>query len=364
MGDGCVKLTELAKLKHGKADRAWSKIKEDYADDIKTYFRNSSSVISVNPDKGLEETIRWSRKKLQPIVKNLKKIPPLTIFLLRMAQFVHEVELVEAIKKKGRNGELAWAEIEFRYRGIVYKHLENYSRGSSADAEKLLEKALKKAKSKLQKGKYNPEIAGLETFLIGYIAKFIPRENYPAIHAMGRIDDLINPHKIENGRDRFDLIEPPHIPDATRRMVFREIFSLLMENGGKPHQILAFCFIKLLPKWESQNIKFVRELIDEAFCELGDTFCREYRDRALFYMDAAEYYETWDCLNEHFEKTFEQTYTEAEYLEEAYNNLKRRPVGAACMRPFLEGKKKSTPEQGLSYFCDRVYRNLRLLYTC
>ena len=142
MGDGCVKLTELAKLKHGKADRAWSKIKEDYADDIKTYFRNSSSVISVNPDKGLEETIRWSRKKLQPIVKNLKKIPPLTIFLLRMARFVHEVELVEAIKKKGRNGELAWAEIEFRYRGIVYKHLENYSRGSSADAEKLLEKEI------------------------------------------------------------------------------------------------------------------------------------------------------------------------------------------------------------------------------
>ena len=74
MGDGCVKLTELAKLKHGKADRAWSKIKEDYADDIKTYFRNSSSVISVNPDKGLEETIRWSRKKLQPIVKNLSLI--------------------------------------------------------------------------------------------------------------------------------------------------------------------------------------------------------------------------------------------------------------------------------------------------
>jgi hypothetical protein len=364
MGDGCVRLTELAKLKNGKADRAWNDIKETYADDIKTVFRDSRGVTAVDPEKGLEETIRWARKKLHQTVKKFKKIPPLTSFLLRMARFVHEIELVEAIKQKGLKGELAWAEIEFRYADVVYKYLEKHSRGSSADAEKHLEKALQKAKRKLQNGKYNPEKAGLEAFLIGYIAKFIPRENNPAVQAVKRIDDVIDANKIDLGNDRIDLVEPPRIPDSVRRIAFREIFLLLVENGGKPHQILAFCFIKLLPHWQSQNIKFVRELIDEAFCELGDAFCREYRDRALLYMKEAEYDKAWACLNEQFEKTFEQTYTEAEYRDETYLNLRGRPIGVACMRPFLEGKKKSTPEQGLSYFCDRVYRNLRSLYRC
>jgi hypothetical protein len=271
-----LKLAELAVLEGVEAERAWAAVRLGHSGRIKAYFSSLKGPFTVPPVKGLEETISWARRKIHSTIENAqkkkKKIPSLSDYLLDNASLVHDLKLVDEFKNSKQLSDEAWKGMVEKFWVEIEKYIkhQSYRKGIIArgcqEPGDFLYVTLKRAKTNLLRGKFNPEKGTLKTHFFNMAKNALKGIEYP----IEDIDINIDIDKVPAGRSNKRGI-PPEI-------LRQELLALVLAFGGKPHQIIAFGFTQLL---DVDAADFVREHSDRILHRLGADFCHDYYELRL-----------------------------------------------------------------------------------
>jgi hypothetical protein len=162
-------------------------------------------------------------------------------------------------------------------------------------------------------------------------------------------------------RNEMEEIEQPHKID---KGVLREALALSIACGAKPHQILAFGYIRLLDYRP-------RELAGDGrmhlpMDELLPDFLEQFHEFAEvpFPMDVFRQRYCIPLLDRKLKSPLKIVYPEAEYrdLVRIAEANDREITGQNALADFISGDTKRKPENILVDWCDKVTRRMREIY--
>jgi hypothetical protein len=167
---------------------------------------------------------------------------------------------------------------------------------SPKDIKGLVDETFKVVENELKKRKFNPKYR-FYTFLRNF-----------AMLPVWRI--YLKTMKLSGGEEIYENTAYTE-PDQDRHIVWLEMLRLLFLCGGKPHQIIAFCYCKLL---EWKPVEMVNELSPFCLEKLSGQFNNTYYERVCISVDY-DYFITNYCMLfiEKLDKSVTIVYTESEY---------------------------------------------------
>lgn len=356
MADKEWTLTALANLEGAEANRAWGEVQLQYADTINKYFTSLKGPVAVPPDEGLKETISWARRKIHYTIEramnNRKiKIPSLSKYLLNNASLVHDLKLYDEFKKSSKNEDSAWKAMVEKYNEKLKQFIDWQcdlkgitARGYQEPADFLAE-ALKRAKTNLSNGKFDPEKGTLKTHFFNMAEYALKDMKFPPEADDVKIEDIDGPQewgRIAGGRPKSSGEIPPEV-------LRQELLGLVLAFGGKPHQVIAFGFTQLL---EVDVGEFVRERSELILNQLGTDFCHDYYILRLpSFASKNARKKPCDYLFDELEKLVKVVYElKGASGKVDVNNRRTYPkltpfadkkVGAVCMSAFYSGSPRN-----------------------
>jgi DNA-directed RNA polymerase specialized sigma24 family protein len=252
----------------------------------------------------------------------------------------------------------AWDALEAHFFIVI----KGFFAGKTGDlwlAEELSEFAMARARRNIQKRKYDPEKGRLYTYLKGVVAAGVwmgyRQEGIEYIRKEKTAADLRNRYgKEDDDRDPIENV-PGESPDLDK-IVDGELHRLTFQVGGKPHQLIAFGFTKLL-LWKPG--KFVKEFSYWVLDKLGDKFCCDYYETSYHFLDEGVFRNHYCCgLLEKLFQCVRDIYEESEYKRlESYFTWK---VGEVALKPFFDTGR--SPSESVSDWCDKVKRRVQKAY--
>jgi len=130
-----------------------------------------------------------------------------------------------------------------------------------------------------------------------------------------------------------------------------ELLHLVLSCSAKPHQIIMFCFVKLL-EWRPREI--VDERSDEQLSALTEEFLHTYFDALSSFVSKNTFFEdVCSPLAKTMVVPAVHVYTEREY--QTIGSITESPVGSLKLDVFFGGN----PAANISDWCDRVKTRTR-----
>lgn len=266
---------------------------------------------------------------------------------VRFLSHREEIDLAERVRAGDRD---AW--------GVLYEHfhacLQGFIAGKTGDvdaAQDLVQECFIRAEKNLRGGRYNPEYR-FYTFLrniAGYLVLDYRCERFRG-NSEGRRRAEASDGEGDGESPDASIPVPPDQADGTVRA---ELLRLAFLCCAKPHQLLAFGFVKLL-EWKPREV--VDDLSRWPLGRLGERFCEDYYACLVAFLDRRCFFGYYcSPLLEKLEKGFGEIYEEPEYA-------RIRPSGEQRVKdlPFRAffGAERS-PEATLSDWCDKVAQRAR-----
>jgi len=228
----------------------------------------------------------------------------------------------ELARRVAEGDDSAWEKLQSAF----FPAITGFFMGSirdSEDAEALANFSMWRAYGLVRKNRYDPKYR-FYTFLRmvsrGILSEFRKtqshRQNTETFS--GIVSRIGSRDENKSDGEALDIILDPVLPPPEDRLdVINELLELVFACCAKPHQIIAFGFVKLLG-WTPRDM--VNHLIDlKKVGELGDRFCQDY------YLEA----EVFCTLEEFKQNVFARFYDKIEklvsqvYKEKAYKKLER-----------------------------------------
>ena len=205
-----------------------------------------------------------------------------------------------------------------------------------------MEKALKRAKTNLSNGKFDPEKGTLRTHFFNMAIYALKDAKFPPEAAEVDIDEI-------GGSQEWGNIPGKRPGEIPREVLWKELLGLVLAFGGKPHQVIAFGFTQLL---DVDVGEFVRERSELILNLLGTDFCHDYYIlRVPSFASKKARKKPCDYLFDELEKLVKTVYElGGETGKREGNNRRTYPklppfadkkVGAVCMSAFYSRNPKS-----------------------
>jgi DNA-directed RNA polymerase specialized sigma24 family protein len=246
------------------------------------------------------------------------------------------------LAKKAKDGDSnAWARLYESFYDAICGYLNGKIGGNNKQkAEDLTQDTFILAFENLQKGKYNPYFS-FYTFLKN-IAYFI---------YLRYRDDIKRDRRRISKKDISDLdYLLINTWDPVTLTLYLEKLRLIFSCCAKPHQILAFLYVKLLG-WKTQDV--VGDLSIEKLGRLTEQFCDEFYAGFLGLVEKSQYDSCFIPLYKKMEKSVREVYQEPEYkmVLERYLSSK---VKGLFLKVFYSSNPKISPENSLYDWCYKV----------
>ena len=254
-----------------------------------------------------------------------------------MEKLSHKRQL-ELIKGVQRNDKDSVEELKRHYSQTVHGFF-SAKVYSPKDIKGLVDETFKVVENELKKRKFNPKCR-FYTFLRNF-----------AMLPVWRI--YLNIEKPSGGEEIYENTAFKE-PNQDLNIIRLEMINLLFLCGGKPHQILAFCYRKLL-EWKPTEM--VKELSPCCLEKLSDQFNNSYYERVCISVDY-DYFITNYCMLfiKKLDKSVTIVYTEPEYqsIQIEFESAMVKELLFKC----FYGKKKE-PAETISGWTYRVEARLK-----
>lgn len=267
-------------------------------------------------------------------------------------RLTHEQEIEFAMRVEDGD-DSAWEKLQSAFFGSITGFFVGCVRNSE-DAESLANISMWRAYALVRKKRYDTKYR-FYTFLRmvskGILSEF--RKAQSRRHNTETFSDLISrigsKDAVEPDGEILDVILDPTLPPPEDRLdVIRELLELVFACCAKPHQIIAFGFVKLL-EWTPRDM--VKHLIGlKKVGELGDRFCQDYYLEAEVFCTLGEFKQTvFVRFYEKLEKLVSQVYREKEYAK--LNGYANEIVRTIAYELFFSKQNRSA---AISDWCTKV----------